>query len=211
MDACKFGKHRPNAEDTVTKGRPPNRSKPLSNALLRVLSELSADELASTASQGCDASLQGLIEKLQPSILRYFRGRYPTQSAEDLCQEVLFAISNQIMKFDARRPIWPWVKTIAHRKWVDQLRWDNRNLSLEEYREIDDIPTVSPNDIELNLTLSVAISTLPPKQKDALHLTKTLGFSIEEASAMTGQSESLIKQNVFRARKKIRTFLNGCN
>lgn len=197
----------PNA--IVAQEKVSRQSKPLSNALLRVLSELSADELASTASQGCDASLQGLIEKLQPSILRYFRGRYPTQSAEDLCQEVLFAISNQIMKFDARRPIWPWVKTIAHRKWVDQLRWDNRNRSFEVYREIDDMPTVSSDDIELNLSITFAVSTLPSKQKDAFLLTKTVGLSVEEASAMTGQSESLIKQNVFRARKKLRAVLNS--
>lgn len=114
------------------------------------------------------------------------------------------------MKFDANRPIWPWVMTIAHHKWVDQLRWHNRQLSLQYHNDLEDISAEYQDNFELNLSVKHAVFQLPSKQKEALLLTKILGVSVKEASAITGQSETSIKQNVFRAKKRMRAELEDC-
>jgi RNA polymerase sigma-70 factor (ECF subfamily) len=50
------------------------------------------------------------------------------------------------------------------------------------------------------------LGQLKPAQVDAITLVKLQGFSVEEASRMTGQSASLIKINIHRGLAKAR----GC-
>lgn len=53
------------------------------------------------------------------------------------------------------------------------------------------------------------MATLKPAQADAIRLVKIEGYSVDEASAETGQSGSLIKVNIHRGLARLSAMIQG--
>ena len=58
-------------------------------------------------------------------------------------------------------------------------------------------------DVTARVSLARLLGMIPEKQAEVISLVKIEGLSINEASAMTGQSESLVKVNIHRGLKKL--------
>ena len=122
---------------------------------------------------------------------------------EDLVQETLIAVHERRGSYNCALPFTAWLHAIAKYKLVDHYRRTGvrRHVDLDEIGELaaeDGFePALAAIDIERML------GDLPPKHRQAIKLTRIDGYSVEEASNMTGQSPSGIKIGVHRGLKKL--------
>lgn len=146
--------------------------------------------------------LQGCAERLRHYYRRRLIGR--EADAEDLVQETLFAIHQRRASYDIRQPFTAWLHAIARYKLIDHLRASQRRrtLPLGEVGEL--LASEDPSEaFGAAADVATLLATLPPKQEEAIRLTKLDGFSVEEAAAITGQSPSGIKVGVHRGLKAL--------
>lgn len=166
-----------------------------------------ADETAlarlMTASQKGDANAyRVLLAEVQLWLERYFRRRVAPAQLDDLVQDVLIAIHAKRASWDASRAFIPWLAAIARYRWVDHLRKVYRNAE-DELGDHDVGEDSDEEAVLARMSLERLFVHLPEKQVECIELVKIEGLSIAEASARTGQSESLVKVNIHRGLKKL--------
>lgn len=157
--------------------------------------------LMAAGQRGDARAYRQLLGLIQPWLRRYYARRLPPAAAEDAAQEALIAVHEKRHTYDPDRPFEPWLAGIARYKWIDRLRALSRSAA-------DELPeTLSTPGHESAVTsatvLTTLLGTLKPAQAEVIRLVKLMGFSIEEASAKTGQSESLVKVNIHRGLQKL--------
>ena len=150
-----------------------------------------------TAAQGGDAAAYRLLlTDLRPWLTRYYVRRLPNGAADDAVQDALVAIHTKRHTYDPARPFGPWLAAVARHKWIDRLRTMRRQAETGLPEDL------STGDHEAAVTsanlLGRLLETLKPAQAEAIRLVKLQGFSVEEASSLTGQATSLIKVNIHR-------------
>lgn len=131
---------------------------------------------------------------------RYFHRRLPPAHVEDAVQETLIALHHRRHDFDCSQPLRPWLAAIARFKWVDRLRLMEREkapATAENCVASHEIDVVSCH------VVRGLLGQLRPAQAEAIQLVKIDGLSIIEASAATGQSQSLVKINIHRGLKRL--------
>ncbi|MCR5013944.1 MAG: RNA polymerase sigma factor [Bacteroidales bacterium] len=97
--------------------------------------------------------------------------------------------------------------TTAHHLIVDTARKRHQETSVEElfslpYRSATAYPDV-------NQILHKVVATLPEAQRSAVLLRDYEGYSYQEIGEITGQSESQVKVNIFRARTALRNMIKS--
>ena len=142
-----------------------------------------------------------LLESSQRWLRAYYARRVAPASLDDLVQDTLIALHTKRASWDASRPFLPWLAAIARYRWVDHLRRLYRADEHELNEEL--IGTDEEPGIAARISLERLLGLLPPAQERAIALVKIEGLSIAEASAATGQSESLVKVNIHRGLKKL--------
>ena len=161
--------------------------------------------LMAAAQRGDSGCYRRLLGDLRPWLMRYFARRLPPAVVDDAVQDTLFAIHEKRHTFDPTRPFGPWLAAIARYKWIDRLRALKR-MAAEPLG--DDLATADHGSAVLSATiLNQLLSGLKPAQADAIRLVKIQGFSVEEASARTGQSISLVKVNIHRGLARLTTIV----
>lgn len=137
----------------------------------------------------------GLLGELDGWLRRYYRRRLPDGMVDDAVQDALIAVHEKRHTWQPGRPLLPWVVAIARYKWIDRLRTlRERDAPLGEH-----LPAVDQQaPFDASLALGALLARLKPAQAEAIRLVKLQGFSVAEASRMTGQSESLVKVNIHR-------------
>lgn len=141
-----------------------------------------------------------LLAECRQWLDRYFRRRLPPAHIEDAVQETLIALHNRRHDFDCEQPLRPWLAAIARFKWVDRLRL------MERERGDPGVETsVASHEIDVVSCHAVRglLAQLRPAQAEAIRLVKIDGLSIVEASAASGQSQSLVKINIHRGLKRL--------
>lgn len=148
------------------------------------------------------------------SRLRSYFGRRLGSDApdvEDLVQETLIAIHERRDSYNPMLPFTAWLHAIAKYKLVDHYRrvGARRHVDLDD---VDDLaaenafePALAAMDIERML------AELPRKHREAIQLTRIQGYSVSEASQMSGQSDSGIKIGVHRGLKRLMEQVRGDN
>ncbi len=155
-----------------------------------------------TLSQAGDRqAYAALLESCQRWLRAYYSRRIAPAQLDDLVQETLVALHTKRASWDATRPFLPWLAAIARYRWVDHLRRLYRADEHELHEEL--IGTDEEPGIAARISLERLLGLLPPAQERAIALVKIEGLSIAEASAATGQSESLVKVNIHRGLKKL--------
>ena len=154
-------------------------------------------------SQGGDRQAYNvLLTESRMWLERFFRRRVPPAQLDDLVQDVLMAVHRKRATWDPTRAYLPWLAAIARYRWVDHLRKAYR--SAEDELGDYDVPEDSDEEATIaRLSLERLFVHLPEAQAQAIELVKIEGLSIREASARTGQSESLVKVNIHRGLKKL--------
>jgi RNA polymerase sigma-70 factor (ECF subfamily) len=152
--------------------------------------------------QGDKAAANVLLSETGLWLERYFRRRVPPHQIDDLVQDVLIALHAKRATWDPSRPFLPWLAAIARYRWVDHLRRSYRQQAGELFD--DTATTDSKEDVVLTrVSLDRLFARLPTRQAEAIKMVKISGLSIEEASRISGQSESLVKVNIHRGLKKL--------
>jgi len=154
-------------------------------------------ELMAAALRGDAHLYEQLLRELAVVIERYIERRFGVVSfAEDCVQECLLAVHTGRHTYDPRRPFRPWFFTIVRNKTIDLLR---RSYAGE--RAPLDAAQFHPHAPPPDETVSAGqiVAQLTPSYRNALTLTKVYGYSLAEAAARSGISESAMKSRVSRA------------
>lgn len=135
----------------------------------------------------------------------YLPRRLAPEHVEDAIQETLMAVHRKRHTYDPSRPFPPWFVAIARFKWLDRLRSHYK----QEHEELGDDYGVESHEetVLARLVLENVLSNLTEAQATVLKMAKIEGRSVEEISLATGQSSSLVKVNIHRARKKLMKLL----
>lgn len=142
-----------------------------------------------------------LLGECQRWLRSYFGRKVAPAQLDDLVQDTLLALHHKLATWDQTRAFLPWLAAIARYRWVDHLRRiyraDETELA-DELAGVDEEPAIASR-----ISLERLFAQLPVAQVRAIELVKIEGLSVSEASAASGQSESLIKVNIHRGLKKL--------
>lgn len=163
--------------------------------------EASLTRLAALAQAGDRQAYAALLAAARHWLLQYFRRRISPCRLEDLVQDTLLSIHRKLASYDPARPFTPWLAAVARYRFVDHLRHYYRT---EAAVLAEDIAVNSGEAaISARISLERLFEALPAAQQRVIELVKIEGCSISEASASTGQSESLVKVNIHRGLKRL--------
>jgi RNA polymerase sigma-70 factor (ECF subfamily) len=139
--------------------------------------------------------------------------------AEDVAQEAFVRAFVHLDAYDARRPFYPWISTIAFRlaqNWL-VVRARQRTREGAPVEEASDLPADdhAPDALETLITdesdrrLWRAVSALPSGQRACVILHYRQDLSIKEIASALGVTAGTVKTLLFRARRRLRDELDG--
>lgn len=169
-----------------------------------------------SAQQGDDRQYQQLLGELSTVIQRYLVSRLGRHDfIEDCVQDILLAIHNGRHTYQPRRPFRPWMFAIVRNRSIDYLRkrksYDNAIASqAEAVKQLDEEMAVNSADaVEQSIMQGRLIDALAPPFKQAIVLTKLIGFSNAEAAERLSISETAVKVRVHRGIAKLKSLFEA--
>ncbi len=160
---------------------------------------------------GDTAAYRQLLTSSGDRLRQYFGRRLGAHAAEveDLVQETLLAIHQKRDSYNRALPFTSWLHAIARYKLIDHYRRNGKSAVVP----LEDLPDlVASEGIDPALAaydIEELFGRIPEKHRAAIQLTKIEGYSVAEASAISGQSESAIKIGVHRGMKKLMARVRG--
>jgi len=146
-----------------------------------------------------------LYELLYPQLLRFLaRNTNSVDDAEDLLNEVMFAVWRGAANFRGESRVRTWVTGIAK---IMAKRWYIRHKSRHnQENNLEDI-TLLVDDVsgwQESESLAMCISRLPAEQQEALKLAYYYGYSCAEIAELTQCPAGTVKTRLYHARRKLR-------
>lgn len=178
------------------------------------LSEEERQEIQS-AVNGDSTAFANLIGRNQQQVAALM-WKYSRDAAthEELVQETFVEVYRSLHSFRFQSPLIFWIKKIGtrvgYRYWKRKER-NRKQVSLSEIT-LEEISVTAENPTsaqEAGETLQLVLEQLPPRDRQVLTLIYWEGCSIAEAAELTGWSQSLVKVQAYRARKKLKKLLEG--
>ncbi len=149
------------------------------------------------AHRGDSRLYERLLRELGDVIEAYVRSRFGALAfTEDCVQECLMAIHRARHTYDPARPFRPWLFAVVRNKTVDLLR---RSYSGERVPQERSTTAGTAPDPRAEIEAGEVLAELKPEFRNALMLTKIIGYSIVEAAERSGISETAMKSRVRRA------------
>ncbi len=150
-----------------------------------------------------------LIERYQAQIARRmcrFAGN--AGQIEELVHEVFVEAYFSLSSYRGDAPLEHWLQRIAtrvgYRFWKQKQK--RKSVPLEDHLNAPELQ----NDLGLDdetMAIGAALERLPPRDRLVLTLLYLEGRSVAEAADLAGWSQSMIKVQAYRARKKLRKLL----
>lgn len=173
--------------------------------------------------RGDAAAFEVLYRRHESKVFRYlFRCVRDRASANDLMQEVWFAVARSAQRYEPTAKFTTWLFTLAHNRMIDLIRKSRPMQSLdadrdsdgEDGRLVDRIaadPTLEPQaeaqTRDEAAALLNAVDKLPAEQRTAFLLQAEGELSLEDIAAATGSSFETVKSRLRYARAKLRQLL----
>lgn len=125
-------------------------------------------------------------------------------AVDDVLQAAYEKAFRSLSGFDGRSQMSTWLHSICYRTAIDHVRFEGRrrHLDLDEARGIASLGGAEDRALD-GLEFSAAMDRLDPDQRVALMLTAGLGFSFDDAAAITGMRRGTVASKVSRARKHL--------
>lgn len=161
-----------------------------------------------------------LTEHLYPLVIKIVRSHLPRRlDEEDLAQDIFLKIFAKLQQFKGDVPFEHWVSRVAVTTCFDKLRmqkrrpeWRMADLSEQEAAVIDAV-THSENaptpgeELAAHELVTRLLDMLKPDDRTVITLLDLERKSLAEIEQLTGWNKTVIKVRAFRARKKMRKFL----
>jgi RNA polymerase sigma factor (sigma-70 family) len=178
--------------------------------------------------RGEAAAFEFLYQRHESRIFRYLLRNVKNEAAaNDLMQEVWFAVVRGAANYQPTAKFTTWLFTIAHNRMVDMIRTNQRLQSLDsadvadpEGRNSENLAQLARLAIDGKLeplaqvqshdeaaALLTAVAQLPAEQRSAFLLQAEGELSVEEIAAATGSNFETVKSRLRYARAKLRQLL----
>lgn len=182
------------------------------------LRALEDEELVGKLTDGCHDALTVLFERHSPLVFRIARRILRNDAeAEETVQQVFLNVYRSIDQFDVEKGTFKtWLLQFAYHRAMNRREhllskrfYDSEELD-EDYAEasrsdIGRLVQQSPQEVShLIKQLLVAIK---PGQRKVIELTFFQGLTAEEIAEQTGQTSSVVRHNLYRGLKKLRSLL----
>ena len=155
-----------------------------------------------------------LLDRLIPWLRRVVGRRLNRiEDVEDTVQEVLVSLHAIRHTYDPKRAFQPWVMTLAQRRIADRMRKNYQLMNHESPLPTDlgaAFSLSAANDITspaIDLepaALTRAMTSLSPRQRQAVELLRMQEMSLKEAAAVSGRTEASLKVAMHRALTSLR-------
>ena len=173
--------------------------------------------------RGEAAAFEFLYRRHESRVFRYLQRNVRNEAAaNDLMQEVWFAVVRGAANYQPTAKFTTWLFTIAHNRTVDMIRANHRLQSLDagddadpeassplerlaESAKLEPLAQVQAQDEAAALLNAVA--QLPAEQRSAFLLQAEGELSVEEIAHATGSSFETVKSRLRYARAKLRQLL----
>jgi RNA polymerase sigma-70 factor (ECF subfamily) len=127
---------------------------------------------------------------------------HDADTSDDLVQETLLRLWELRDKLSHHPNVEALASTILRNKWNDHWRRSQHTLNDEQLlKNLQDNTANPPDDMEL---IDIIVSHLPPLQQQIFRMKEIEGYEKEEIMLVTGCSDESLRQNLSRARKRIR-------
>lgn len=156
-----------------------------------------------------------LIEATEAGLRRFLlRLTGDPAQAEDLAQDAYIRAFRKLDSFSRDRPFAAWLKKIAYRLFLDEMRRARRRGRTTPYDDLEaeHKAVAAPQSSAYPaaaLDLEGAIRRLKPEVRAVIVLCFVYEMSHGEAAQITGLPLGTVKSHILRGRKKLRTMLNA--
>jgi RNA polymerase sigma-70 factor (ECF subfamily) len=187
------------------------------------LSQESDENLMLRFGRGEGAAFEFLYQRHESRVFRYLNRNVRNEaSANDLMQEVWFAVVRGAANYQPSAKFTTWLFTIAHNRMVDMIRANHRLQSLDAGDDADPEgsslldrlavdgklePLAQVQSQDEAAALLAAVAQLPAEQRSAFLLQAEAGLSVEEIAEATGSNFETVKSRLRYARAKLRQLL----
>ena len=138
---------------------------------------------------------------LRPKLLQHAYGLTDGNTAEDLVQDTLLRLWQMGDSLNSHANKEALALTILRNKWNDHWRRQQRFVNDEELlrRQV-----ASGNPYDDQELIQLIVDSLPPLQQQIFRMKEVEGYEKEEIMLVTGCSDDSLRQNLSRARRRIR-------
>ncbi|MDP9008127.1 MAG: RNA polymerase sigma factor [Pseudomonadota bacterium] len=187
------------------------------------LSQESDEDLMVRFARGDAAAFENLYRRHELRVFRYLHRNLRNEAgANDLMQDVWFAVVRNAVSYQPTAKFTTWLFTIAHNRMVDMIRATSRLQSLDagDTAAVDgsslldslaaDPKLEPPAEVQSQheaAALLNAVAQLPPEQRSVFLLQAEGELSVEEIAAATRSSFETVKSRLRYARAKLRQLL----
>jgi RNA polymerase sigma factor (sigma-70 family) len=187
------------------------------------LSQETDENLMKRFGRGEAAAFEALYQRHELKVFRYLLRNVKNEAgANDLMQEVWFAVVRGAANYQPSAKFTTWLFTIAHNRMVDMIRANHRLQSLDAGAEADSEgssllerlavdrklePLSQVQSQDEAAALLNAVAQLPAEQRSAFLLQAEGELSVEEIADATGSNFETVKSRLRYARAKLRQLL----
>lgn len=184
----------------------------------RVTSETDSKNIESAdveSAIGGDQEAFGRLVKRHQSTIALQMRRFSQQQGviEELVHDVFVEAYVSLRSYQSRGPFLHWLRKIAVRK--GYAYWKSRKRAEESRVSLSDIELTAKevlrSDTNASELLADLLAHLPPRDRLVLTLIYWDGCTVSEAADLSGWSESMVKVQAHRARKKLKKLIEEAN
>jgi len=163
---------------------------------------------------------RALTEHLYPLVIKIVRSHLPRRTdEEDLAQDIFLKIFARLDQFKGDVPLEHWVSRVAVTTCLDKLRmqkrrpeWRMADLSEQEAEVLEaiahsDSEPLPGQALAAHELVTRLMDMLKPDERLLITLLDLEGRSLAEIEQLTGWNRTMAKVRAFRARRKMRKFL----
>lgn len=163
---------------------------------------------------GDHQAFESLVKRYQRAVFNFvYRVVGDRHAAEDILQEVFWALFRAAPRYEARAQVSTWLFKIAYNLSMNEIKRRKRLLDLHEalrglpHTEAGPSALSAIEASELGKDVMAALNQLPENQKAALLLRVNEELSYTEISEILSVSVSSAESLIFRARTRLRQLL----